>query len=108
MNPRLLKIVLALLLFLCLLPMPYGYYELVRWAAMLGFAFLAYQAYERKDNILLIVFIGLALLFQPFAKLSLGRELVEHRRCGGGGRADWQLVGQVERRGRGMNIGAKG
>lgn len=33
------KIVLAVLFFLCLLKMPYGYYELVRYLALVGFDF---------------------------------------------------------------------
>jgi hypothetical protein len=55
--------------------MPYGYYELVRFVAMVGFSILAYKAYENQNNVLVIIFIGLALLFQPFAKIALGREI---------------------------------
>jgi hypothetical protein len=55
--------------------MPYGYYQLVRFLALLGFTILAYKSYEEKENVLLIVYIGLAILFQPLAKISLGREI---------------------------------
>ena len=53
--------------------MPYGYYQLVRFIALVGFSVLAYQ--YRENKILMIIFISLALLFQPFFKISLGRTL---------------------------------
>lgn len=55
--------------------MPYGYFQIVRIAGLIGFGVLAYQAYENKQRELAIVFIGLALLFQPFIKVALGRQL---------------------------------
>lgn len=69
------KIALALLFFLCLLDMPYGYYELVRFLALLGFAILAFKANEENQQMPMIIYIALALLFQPFIKVALGREL---------------------------------
>lgn len=53
--------------------MPYGYYEFVRFACLLGFSLLAYSSYKIENNNLVIVYIGLALLFQPFIKIALGR-----------------------------------
>ncbi|TDG37556.1 hypothetical protein EZJ43_00220 [Pedobacter changchengzhani] len=73
--PKLVKTILAILLFLCLLNMPYGYYELVRFVAMIAFAYLAYEANRGKKQTEVIVYIGLALLFQPFFKIALGRGL---------------------------------
>jgi hypothetical protein len=70
-----LKIVLSILLFLCLLKMPYGFYQLVRFAAMAGFAILAYQASERQDKTEMIVYVCLAILFQPLIKIALGRQI---------------------------------
>jgi hypothetical protein len=66
------KFILIPLLLACLLPMPYSYYQLVRVLATAAFAFLAY---EERENGLLWVFVGLALLFQPFEKIALGRSL---------------------------------
>jgi hypothetical protein len=40
-----------------------------------GFGVLAYSAYKEKREWEVIVSIVLALLFQPFLKLSLGREI---------------------------------
>jgi len=72
---NLIKIFLTLLFFLCLADMPYGYYQFVRFAALLGFVILAYQANEQQNKTEMIVYIGLALLFQPFVKVALGRTM---------------------------------
>lgn len=69
------KLILALLFFFCLLDMPYGFYEFVRFSALLGFAILAYQASEKENKTEMIIYIGLAVLFQPIFKISLGRTL---------------------------------
>lgn len=69
------KIILAILFFLCLLDMPYGFYQFVRFAAMIGFAILAYQTNQQGNQVEMIIYGGLALLFQPFLKIALGREI---------------------------------
>lgn len=69
------KTVLAVLFFLCLADMPYGYYQLVRFVALVAFAFLAYQASQQGRKTEIIIYVGLALLFQPFFKIALGRQL---------------------------------
>ena len=56
--------------------MPYGYFQLVRFIAMVGFAILAYQAYHSGNNIEMTIYIGFALLFQPLVKISLGRQIL--------------------------------
>lgn len=63
------------MLFLCLAPMPYGYYAFVRVAAMVGFALLAYHAQQEGKGTMVIAYVCLALLFQPFFKIALGRTL---------------------------------
>lgn len=72
---RIIKIFLSLLLFLCLADMPYGYYQFVRFAGLVGFAILAYQANQQGRQTEMIIYGGLALLFQPFFKIALGREM---------------------------------
>ena len=64
---------LAAVLLLCLAPMPYGYYTLVRVIATVVFSIYAYKCYVAKKEGLTWVFVTLALLFQPFAKIALGR-----------------------------------
>lgn len=92
-------IVLSVLLLLCLAPMPYGYYQLVRFIAMTVFGVIAWlhyatrhssrlyvtevqEGYIKDDSTTIhskvsmaIVFGALALLFQPFFKIALGRIL---------------------------------
>lgn len=55
--------------------MPYGYYEFVRFVGLVGFAILAYQANEQGNQGEMILYGSLALLFQPFFKIALGREI---------------------------------
>ena len=70
---NLIKILLATLLLLCLLKMPYGYYQLVRFIAFAGFGYLAIDANKKNDGKMMFIFIALAILFQPFLKIALGR-----------------------------------
>lgn len=72
---NIIKITLAILFFLCLADMPYGYYQLVRCVGLIGFAILAYQAYEQSKQTEIVIYLGLALLFQPFFKIALGRQM---------------------------------
>lgn len=67
--------ILAAMLLLCLAPLPYGYYMLVRWAAMVVFAILALDYYSKNKKELAVTFGALALLFQPFIKIALGRTI---------------------------------
>lgn len=69
------KIILAILFFISLADLPYGFYQLVRLLAFGGFAFLAYNESESENKNQMLVYIGLAILFQPFFKISLGRVL---------------------------------
>ena len=72
---KIIKIGLAVLMFGCLLDMPYGYYQLVRFIALIGFGVLAYQANQQSRQSEMFIYGALALLFQPFFKIALGREL---------------------------------
>ena len=69
------KIVLAILFFLCLADMPYGYFQLVRFVALVGFVILAYLENHRGNQTVMFIYIALAILFQPFFKISLGRQI---------------------------------
>ena len=69
------KLFLSLLLFLCLLDRPYSFFQGVRFIALIGFAILSYEAFQEGYKIEVIVYVLLALLFQPFFKIALGREL---------------------------------
>ena len=70
---KILLIIMVALLLVCLVPMPYGYYQLVRFIAMAVFAYLAYEYYKVNRVGVCYIFVALALLFQPFFKVALGR-----------------------------------
>ena len=72
---KLIKIVLSVLLLLCLADMPYGYFQFVRFCALVGFSVLAYFSYQQNRNVETIIFVTLAILFQPLMKIALGRTL---------------------------------
>lgn len=66
---------LAVALLLCLFPMPYGYYTIVRFAAMIIFGCMALNFYKNEKMQLCVITGSLALLFQPFFKIVFGRTL---------------------------------
>jgi hypothetical protein len=70
-----LKIILSILLLICLFDMPYGYFQLVRFIALLSFGFLAYISYQENNNLFSSIYVSLAILFQPLMKIALGREI---------------------------------
>lgn len=72
---RTIKYVLAAMLLLCLIDMPYGYYQFVRLAAAVVFVVLGVRAMGKNQQGMMILWFGLALLFQPLYKIALGREL---------------------------------
>ena len=63
------------MLFICLIDMPYGYYQLVRFISMLVFVFLGLKELEKENQNIAYLYFGLAILFQPFLKIALGREM---------------------------------
>ena len=67
-----LYIALAILLLLCLAPMPYGYFMLVRFVMMVACGMLAYRYYKSNKMAATWVFGTLTLLFQPIYKIALG------------------------------------
>lgn len=55
--------------------MPYGYYMLVRFVSMVAFGVMAYRYYTQSKVALTVTFASLALLFQSFIKIALGRTI---------------------------------
>lgn len=70
-----LKIIFAIALLLCWLPMPYGYYQFIRFGGLVVFGLLAFREWEADNKGKAILYIALAILFQPFEKIALGRSL---------------------------------
>jgi hypothetical protein len=74
MNKKfVLKATTALLSLVCLLDMPYGYFQFYRFVAFGVFAYLAIE--EQNEDGWSIVWGISALLVQPFFKVALGREI---------------------------------
>ena len=68
------KIILAILLFLCLFNMPYDYYQFVRLMCVLGFSMLAYNSYKNDNDFThVITYVFLVLIFQPFNTVGLNK-----------------------------------
>ena len=65
--------VIAAILLLCLIDMPYGFFTFVRFIAAAAFCYFAYEAHSARNNYRMILFIVLAILFQPFIKIPIGR-----------------------------------
>lgn len=70
---KIVKIILAIMSLVCLLDMPYGYYQLYRFSAMGAFFYLAYAEQGKKEWV--VVWIVSGLLVQPFFKVALGRDI---------------------------------
>lgn len=66
-------LILAVALLVCLAPMPYGFYSLVRFVTAILMACVAYINYREERPVIATTAAATALLFQPFFKIALGR-----------------------------------
>lgn len=69
------KISLIIILLLCLLDMPYWYFQLVRIFGTIGFGYLAYLDYKNKLKLTPYIFGIAAILLNPIVKISFGRNV---------------------------------
>jgi hypothetical protein len=67
--------IVAAFLFIGALPLPYGYYMLLRFIACGAFIWATYISYERNNSILPWVFAILAILFNPIIKIHFSKEI---------------------------------
>jgi len=74
-NVELIKLIAAIILFICIFDIQYWFYDIVRTLALIGFGFLAYDARNKKKNIEVIIFLALAILFQPIFKIHLTKTI---------------------------------
>jgi hypothetical protein len=72
---KVVKVGMALVLLSCLLDMSYFYFQFVRVIAVFAFAMLAHEAHKNNFSRECIIYILLAILFQPLIKVALGRTL---------------------------------
>jgi hypothetical protein len=76
MNSRnVLKSILVIALILCLLRMPYWYYQLIRVCGMVGFLYFAYVDNKYKIKIPPILFTISAIIINPIIKIPFGRNI---------------------------------
>ena len=68
-----LQLIVALALLGCLLPMPYGYYMVVRVVAMILFGIMSFGYFHCQNTNWYIACAVMAFLFQPFLPIPLGR-----------------------------------
>lgn len=64
----------AVMLLLALIPLPYGFYHLVRLVVCIASGFLAWQLFQTKRHGWMIVMGILAILFNPISPIFLTRE----------------------------------
>lgn len=69
------SLVLVIALLLCLCPMPYGVYTVIRLGTAVIACCWAYQLYEAKKTSLAVIAIAIAILFQPLIKIVLDRTI---------------------------------
>lgn len=55
--------------------MPYGFYTLLKVLCCAGFGYLAYKAHDRKLDAWMWIFGVVAIVYNPFIKVHLGREI---------------------------------
>lgn len=65
------------MLLLALLPLPYGYYNLLRLVVSATTGYLAYEEYERRGrmNVWTVGFTPMAILFNPMVPITLDRSM---------------------------------
>ena len=71
----LIKVLIAVLLVGCLFNVPYGYFQFIRIAGCVGFAYLAFNEFNLERNILGILCFVCAILLNPVFKIHFTRKL---------------------------------
>jgi hypothetical protein len=65
--------ILAALLFVAVLPLPYAYYEILRVAVCLGVLYMLVKEWPLLEGQTKGVFIVIAVLFNPFSPIYLSK-----------------------------------
>lgn len=65
------SLILAIALLVCLLPLPYGFYTLIRLATAIIAGCWAYTFFNKGKTAYTIISCAIVLLFQPFIKITL-------------------------------------
>lgn len=70
-----LSIAVFVILILAILPMPYGYYTLLRLTVFAYFCFSLYKMYSGKFSLIEIICILFVILYNPIFKVYLPKEV---------------------------------
>ena len=68
------KALIAILLLVCMLDMPYAYYQFMRIAVCGLFTWLAYILYHENYTILAVTCIAPVIVFNPIIKLAIHKQ----------------------------------
>jgi hypothetical protein len=49
--------------------------DIINWFDFLLFTVFGFLSYRKEKKVALLIYLGLALLFQPFLKVALGRNI---------------------------------
>jgi hypothetical protein len=65
-----------LLLLIALLPLPYAYYQFMRWVICGCAVYIAYQRHQKKEawDKIVIIFTAVAVLYNPIGTIHLFKE----------------------------------
>lgn len=75
-RPHLLPaIIAAVMLFTGIFPLPYGYYQFLRWITCGIAVFLVYLAYTYKKAWVAIIFGAIAILFNPIFTIHFEKDI---------------------------------
>ena len=64
------------LLLVALFPLPYAYYQIMRWVICSCALYIAYQSYQEKEewNKTAVLFVSIAILYNPIGAIHLFKE----------------------------------
>ena len=65
----------ASLILIAALPVPYGYYQFIRYAAPAGIIFILINGWQGFDILNKAILLLIVLLFNPIEQFNLGRSL---------------------------------
>lgn len=75
MKQHYLFYIASALMVLAVLDFPYAYYQLLRFIGFFAFGIAAYLSFSANEKIMPFILGFMAILFNPFIKIDLGREL---------------------------------
>lgn len=67
------SLILAGVLLLCLFPLPYGFYIIIRLATAVIAGCWAYKFFQNGQTVNAVISCAIVLLFQPFFKITMDR-----------------------------------